>query len=363
VDVDVLIVGARVAGSVLATLLGEAGLRVLVVDRAAFPSTTLSTHFFRGSGCGAVLERLGLLEQVLALGPPQLVCQHEYDTLSGTTEVVPPEYPGELGFNLSVRREPLDALLVERARSVAKVTVSERTNLLDLVWGDGRFTGARLSGPRGLIDVGARVVVGADGYASKVTSLVGAADQERADPSRVTYYRYVRGMLGPRGEPDGPEFSLGDDEMLYAFPSDADMTCVAVSLPLSAYAAMRPHPDAGFRASVASHPRVARRFAEATEVGRLSGCGPRPSVVRQPWGPGWALVGDASIHQDPWTGLGMDNASMHATFLADALVAWLDGREGESEALSRYHERRDAHALDGFHETVEIGRNLNAMRG
>ena len=361
-DVDVLIVGARVAGSVLATILGEAGLRVLVIDRAAFPSATLSTHFFRGSGCGGVLERLGLLEEVLALGPPRLVCEHEHDTLSATSAVAPPQDPGQLGFNLSVRREPLDALLVERARRVGAVRVSERTSLLGLIRDDGRVAGARLRGPDGPIDVRARVLVGADGHASKVAALVGAADQERGDPSRVMYYRYVHGMAGPRGAPDGPEFSFADDELLYAFPSDAGMTCVALSHPIAAYPSMRRDPDAGFRATVSAHRAVAPRYAGAREEGRLFGCGPRPSVVRHPWGPGWALVGDASMVQDPWTGLGMDNASVHATFLADALMAWLGGHEGEPEAMSGYHERRDAHALDGFRETVEIGKNLNAMR-
>ncbi len=46
-EYDVIIVGARVAGSIVAALLGDAGYRVLLVDRATFPSATLSTHFFR----------------------------------------------------------------------------------------------------------------------------------------------------------------------------------------------------------------------------------------------------------------------------------------------------------------------------
>src|SRR6266496_2542495 len=46
-DYDVIIVGARVAGSVLAALLGGQGHRVLLLEKAHFPSDTLSTHFFR----------------------------------------------------------------------------------------------------------------------------------------------------------------------------------------------------------------------------------------------------------------------------------------------------------------------------
>ena len=76
---DVIVVGARVAGSTLAALLGDAGASVLLVDGARFPSTTPSTHFFRGAGLVAVLERLGVLEQALALGSPPLTRQFDYE--------------------------------------------------------------------------------------------------------------------------------------------------------------------------------------------------------------------------------------------------------------------------------------------
>lgn len=41
---DAIVVGARCAGSPTAMLLARKGYRVLVVDRASFPSDTLSTH-------------------------------------------------------------------------------------------------------------------------------------------------------------------------------------------------------------------------------------------------------------------------------------------------------------------------------
>ena len=361
-DVDVLIVGARIAGSVLASRLGTAGLRVLLVDRGTFPSPTLSTHFFRGSGLAGVLGDLGLLDAVLALGPPHLVCEHDHDALTGTSEVAHEEDPGELGFNLSVRRAPLDALLVERAAGAEGVTFLDRTSLVDLVFDADRVCGGRLAGPEGDRDVRARVVVGADGHASKVAALVGAEELEREEPSRIMYYRYVRGMEGPRGAPDGPEFSLGDDELVYAFPSDAELTCVAVSPPVGAYPIVRRDPARAFAERLAAHQAMAPRYLAAEPVGRLFGCGPRLSVVRRVWGPGWALVGDAGMYQDPWTGARMDNASVHATFLADALAAWLTGRVPEEEALRAYASMRDEHALDGFHDSVAFGRDLNRLR-
>jgi 2-polyprenyl-6-methoxyphenol hydroxylase-like FAD-dependent oxidoreductase len=128
-DVEVLIVGARVAGSVLAALLGQDGWRVLVIDRAAFPSGTLPTHFFRGEGCVGVLRRLGVLEEVLSFGSPRLVREYNADAIDGSSTIDPPQTPGEVGFNLSVRRELLDGVLVERARREPTVEVREATPL------------------------------------------------------------------------------------------------------------------------------------------------------------------------------------------------------------------------------------------
>ena len=68
-DVDVVIVGTRPAGAASAMLLARAGLRVLAVDRARFPSDTLSTHQVQLPGV-ACLRRWGLLDKVAASGCP-----------------------------------------------------------------------------------------------------------------------------------------------------------------------------------------------------------------------------------------------------------------------------------------------------
>ena len=361
-EVDVVVVGARIAGSTLASLLGAAGWRTLVFDRADFPSPTLSTHFFRGAGCVGVLRRLGVLDEVLACGPPLLTREYNADALTRTHTVDPPQDPGDVGFCLSVRRQTLDEILVRGARREPTVDVIEGATLHRLLVTDDRVTGVEISDDAGPVQVRARVVVGADGRGSKIAELVGAAIQEEHRTSRAMYYRYAIGMAGPDGEPDGPEFSLGDDELAYVFPSDGSTSCVAVSVNLRDYAQMRSRASAAFEERLAAHPFFAARIEAATWTGRLLGCGPRPGTVRVPTGPGWALVGDASLYQDPWTGLGMDNASVHATFLAEALDDLLAGRAGEAESMATYHRRRDEHTLADFRETCELGRDLNAFR-
>jgi len=361
-ETDVLIVATRVAGSILATLLGRDGWRVLVVDRATFPSATLSTHFFRGSGCGEAVSKIGLLSDVLGTGAPPLVREYNADALTGTVTIDAPQDPGAVRFNLSVRRITLDGMLVERARGEPTVEVLEGTSLRSLMFEDGRVVGGHVSNGLSATAVRARLVVGADGHSSRVAALVDARVQEEVPPARAMYYRYIEGLTGPVGEADGPEFSLADDELVYVFPSDAGVACVAVSVALSRYAQMRRHPDIAFAEHVMAHPSIAPRLGAGDWIGRLWGCGPRSSLVRVPAGPGWALVGDASMYQDPWAGLGMDNAAKQAMFLAEAIDDLLASRMSEAEALRTYHQRRDGDQLPGFRETAQLGANLNAFR-
>jgi menaquinone-9 beta-reductase len=360
-EYDVVVVGARVAGATLAACLGEAGVRTLLVDSAGFPSSTLSTHFFRGSGLVSVLDRLGVLSEVRALGAPELT--REYQFMDGRSDyrVNPPQAPGTAGFNLSVRREPLDHLLLRRATRSPAVEVSEQTRAIGVEWDEGRPTGVTLQTPMGRRTVRCDLLVGADGRNSFVAREAHAAVQEAAPATRAIYYRYVTGFVGPTGERDGPEFSLNGDEMAYVFPSDAGRTCVALSLNLTKFRWFREDPDSRFASLLQQHRGIWERFCQATPDGGILGCGPEPNFVRVPSGPGWALVGDAGMHQDPWTGLGMDNAGVHATFLAESLARGLGGAGSRGAALEEYHRRRDEHALGGYRETVRLAQDLRQL--
>lgn len=358
---DVAIVGARVAGSITAALLGDAGLRVLLVDAARFPSDTISTHFFRGAGLVGSLQRLGVLDDVLALGAPPLVRQYLYASGDAEPAIGPPQDPGEVGYSLSVRRLGLDRILVERARRTPGVDVREGTPVRDLVRdGTGRVTGLTLQLADGLATVPARLVVGADGRGSFVARSVGAAVERTEPATRAMYFRYLRGFAAREGAHDGPEFSFRGDELVYAFPSDDDVTCLAISINLDGFEQFRAGPEERFDERVRAHPGLRERFAAAEPDSRILGSGPKDALIRTPVGPGWALVGDACLHQDPWTGLGMDNAAIQASLLADAVVDWQRHGASEAEAFATYRRRRDEAATPGFEFTAAAGRDLSA---
>jgi 2-polyprenyl-6-methoxyphenol hydroxylase-like FAD-dependent oxidoreductase len=79
-----------------------------------------------------------------------------------------------------------------------------------------------------------------------------------------------------------------------------------------------------------------------------------PNFFRKPWGPGWALVGDAGYMKDPTTGLGIADAFRDAGLLARALDAVLAGHAPADEALAAYQSERDAAALPMYEVTLQM---------
>ncbi|NEE40790.1 oxidoreductase, partial [Streptomyces sp. SID7982] len=157
---DVIVVGARCAGSPTAMLLASKGYRILVVDRAVFPSDTLSTHLIHPPGVAA-LRRWGLLDRLVATGCPPI---HTYEFDFGS--LVLPGAPGTEAepFAYAPRRTVLDELLVDAARE-AGAEVREGFTVTELVRGDaGDVVGVRGREPGGPeVTERARVVLGADG--------------------------------------------------------------------------------------------------------------------------------------------------------------------------------------------------------
>ena len=183
-EYDAIVVGARCAGSPTATLLARKGYKVLVVDRASFPSDTISTHVVHPTGVAA-LDRWGLLDAVTSSGCPP-IDTYTFDfgpfTIAGSPGTA--EHP--VGY--CPRRTVLDKILVDAASS-AGVEVREGFVVEEVVIGGGRVTGIRgkSNGGTSMIER-ARVVVGADGLRSLVARSVRAEQYNEVPPQICGYY-------------------------------------------------------------------------------------------------------------------------------------------------------------------------------
>lgn len=345
---DVLVVGARCAGSPVAMLLARRGYRVLVVDRAVFPSDTVSTHFLHQAGL-ARLDAWGLLDRLRATGVPpvrHMLFSHGdlsiagfADPVEGITEVCCP------------RRTVLDSLLVDAARE-AGAEVIEGFTVEDLLFDeDGRAAGLRGRLADGTArEFRGRFVVGADGAHSTVAARAGASAYHSVPATGFVYYSYFSGLdwLYQNRTRDQRQFA--------SCRTHDDLTMIAVMRRREDYREFRTDPDAGFQA-VIDH--VAPDLgADLRDNGRreeaFRAIHYPDNYYRESHGPGWALVGDAGYHKDPLTAYGITDAFLHAELLAQALDRGLSGAAPIDQAVADYARSRDRDSAGVFYLTVAM---------
>ena len=348
-EYDAIVVGARVAGSSLAILLGRQGRRVLLVDRDYFPSDTLSTHLLQPPAV-EMLDRLGVRAEVESSGLRRLGRLRTY--LGDVVVEGPLRAPG--AYALCARRDRLDMALIRQAVRRHGVELLERTSAHGLVWEDGRATGVELRPAGGARrTVRARVVVGADGRHSRVAEWTGAARYEEAPALRPVYYAYYRGVT-PQPTP-ALEVFYQDGRIGFVLPMEPGIDCLALEVQPEEFPAFRADPGGRLEAVLRTLPGMATRMADAERDGPARGIRGVENYLRIPYGPGWALTGDAAYCKDSSTGTGIEDAFRQSFLLADALGTALDGADWEA-TMAAYHRRRDEAVLPGYRSTLAYTR-------
>ena len=345
-DYDVIVVGARCAGSPTAMLLARKGYRVLVVDRATFPSDTLSTHMVHPPGVAA-LQRWGLMERLAATGCPP-IATYSFDfgpfRISGS-----PRPTDGVSVGYAPRRTVLDKLLVDAA-SEAGVEVRQGFTVEEVLVEDGRVTGIRGHAKGGTsVCERAAVVVGADGRYSSVASAVQAPRYHERPSLEAAYYAYWSGV--PTG---GFDVYLRPDRAWASFPTHDDLTLVVVGWPHSELEANRVDVEGNYLKTLELAPEFAKRVRAGRRETRFMGTGDLPNFFRKPYGPGWALVGDAGYHKDPCTAQGISDAFRDTERLVEALDSAFSGRRPFDAAMEGYQRARDDEVLPMFDLTCEL---------
>ena len=342
---DVIVVGARCAGSPTAMLLARKGYRVLVVDRATFPSDTVSTHLIHPPGV-ASLNSWGLLDRVVATGCPP-IHTYAFDFGAFTISGIPGIDEAPVAY--APRRTVLDKLLVEAA-SEAGAEVREGFTVEEILIEDGRVTGIRGHAKGGnTVTVHGRVVVGADGRHSLVAETVGPDQYNEKPQLQGSYYSYWSG-LPMRGR---FETYIRPRRGFAAWPTNDDLTLVIVGWPFAEFPAYRQDVETNYMATLELVPAFAGRIDGARRETRFVGTAV-PNFFRKPYGPGWALVGDAGYNKDFITAFGMHDAFRDAELCAHALDQTLAGTRPFNEALATYHSARDRHVLPFYEFTAQI---------
>jgi 2-polyprenyl-6-methoxyphenol hydroxylase-like FAD-dependent oxidoreductase len=341
---DAIVVGARVAGSPIAMLLARKGYDVLLLDRATFPSDTISTHLVHPPGVAA-LQRWGLLDDVVATGCPA-IDTYAFDfgpfTLSGA--------PGADGaVSYGPRRTVLDKLLVDAAAE-AGAEVREGFSVESMVFDDDQVSGVRghTKGGKTITEL-ARVVIGADGRHSLVAQAVHPRQYHEKPPLLAGYYAYWSG-LPMKGR---FETYVRPSRGMAAWPTNDDLTVVIAGWPYAEFDANKKDIEGNLAKTYDLAPSFAERLQAGTRETRFVGTAVS-NFFRKPFGSGWALVGDAGYNKDFITAQGIDDAFRDAELCATALDETFTGARSFDAAMADYQTRRDAQVLAMYEFTTEL---------
>lgn len=336
---DVIVAGAGPAGSSVAYALARAGLDVLVLDRARFPRSKPCAEYLSPEA-SRILADMGALERVEQSGAAALV---GVEVRSPNGAVLRGDFAASHGFRafrdrgLSVRREVLDAILVDRAR-IAGARVLEGVHVVDLERNAaGRVAGVEVRTEGETTRFLAPLVIGADGLRSVVARRARLARIERW-PKRLALVTHYRGV---RDVGDVGEMHVERDGYIGIADVGDGVTTTALVVPASRAREIAGDKEAFFERWLAARPHLVPRFAGAVRVSPVVATGPFAARARHAWVPGCALVGDAADFFDPFTGEGIYAALRGGELLAGIVADAVRGSDRQLDrALASYDAAR-----------------------
>ncbi|MBX3083149.1 MAG: NAD(P)/FAD-dependent oxidoreductase [Anaerolineae bacterium] len=351
---DVIIVGGRPAGSTLAARLGQAGIRTLLLERAALPSLPAVSSPAIYASTMRMLDEIDADESDYARGTPKIrrvitEVRNDIQTFNRLPVVYQRDYL------YAIDRARFDDALWRNAARFESVSVRDGFAVTDLVWEGERVVGVRGKAiGEAEATFTADCVVGADGRFSLVARKVKAAEREvRDDLPTTIYYAYFKNY-----EPydaDGPCVHIyGTGKGLgYLMMDSADGSlCIALEGRSDLFET-EGDSEALFYQMLRREPRVWRRIANAERITNVSGMKRVGNLFRAVGGQGWALVGDAVHQKDALDGQGIYDAVFTARALARQLVAWKRDGKAWEKALADYDAEMMAEMHPMYLRTME----------
>jgi flavin-dependent dehydrogenase len=337
---DAIVIGARCAGSPTAMLLARKGYHVLLLEKATLPSEVPRGHVIMSPG-SALLKRWGLLDRVIASNcPPLLKLTMDLGPFALSAE---PTLAEEGALLYGPRHGTLDKILADAAVE-AGAELRESFLVREILMEGDRVTGIRGSGPDGKsVMEQAKIVIGADGLYSLVAQTVQASQYEVRPTLTCSYLTYFSGLPA-----EGATGYMRGNRFIVTFPTNDSKTCVGMQLPREELQTFRSDVAGNFMKVVDLVPELAARVRNSKQEERILGAGEIPNFFRKPYGPGWALVGDAGYHKDPFTAQGIADAFFGAELLSEAIDAGFSERRPLEEALADYERQRNQDAFPKY---------------
>ena len=333
-DYDAIVVGGRVAGAATALLLARGGHRVIVLERSPMPSDTVSTHAILRTGV-LQLKRWGILDSLIDAGTPPIA----RITLGFGDERIEFDVRDEFGVDTlyAPRRHLLDDILL-RAAVDAGAEVRDRTAVTGLLHDrDGRVIGVRMRQAGQRPAISARHVIGADGHKSRVAEWAGASTKVSHNPTNTVHYAYYEGI-----DRNGFWFQFSTGVNVGLVPTNGGQCLVFAGRPADLRLRFTADPEGEFtRLLRQGGADLAELVAGGRRVSGFRGTNGLSGHIRQAWGPGWLLVGDAGYTKDPISAHGISDALRDAELCARAVDRALTEPGNAHAALDWYETTRD----------------------
>ncbi len=342
---DLIIVGGRIAGATTAMLAAREGLKTLFIDRHDFPSDTLSTSYIHQSGC-ALLKRWGLLNKIAESGCPPITetkIRCDEVTILGTVSK-----DQEQREAYAPRRYILDKIIIDAAVAAGAEFRSKcRLESVETVDGKVRCVSLKTSAGTVMTEQ-CKVLIGADGMRSSVAQML-EIPFFRKDPTLTcVYYGFWDGLDQCYQLYEGYQRWLG------VIPTNHS-TLVVTYFPQSEFHRIRKSPLTFYTEAVKTlAPEVAAKMQSARRIGKLWGTGDQWNYFRKANGKNWALVGDAAIHKDSLTALGITDALTHAETLIKLLSPCLKSNGDLKVVLEEYSRAIIASTTPGYEDTLSL---------
>ncbi len=331
---DVAVVGAGPAGSATAALLADRGLKVVLLDRAAFPRDKACAEYVSPEAL-RILERLGVLGPLRADAVSlsgMTVVSHRGTAFTGRFRAAH-GFRGYSDVGLGVRRTVLDSHLAQAA--VAKgAELRERVLVETVAGGDGDLRQLQLLSDRRRVSLAARLVVAADGLNSRIARQLRLARRGRLRRIALVTHAAAVEDMGDVGE-----MHVGRLGYVGLAPIGNGLTNVAVVVDL-ARAQTRASPEVWLHALLREFPSAAARLRGAAFQGPVLAAGPFARRTVRATAERVMLVGDAADFYDPFTGEGIYAALRGAEMAAETALDGLAGDRLSAASLAAYDRRR-----------------------
>src|SRR5688572_26487315 len=317
---DAIVIGARCAGSPTAMLLARRGFKVLLVDKATFPSDTISTHILWPHGA-EVLGRWGLIQRLAATGVPPICRRMTFDVGPFALRGTIPDADVREGFTVDELLVADDTVIGIRGHAKGTKSIEER----------------------------ARIVIGADGVNSFVARTVRAPEYDAEPVAACAYYSYFSGL-----RQDDIELYVREHVAFGGAPTNGGLDLVMVNWPTRDFPTIRNDVDGHVWRALEAAPDFLARVREGRREEKWYGTAGVPGYLRKPYGKGWVLVGDASYNRDPITAQGISDAFIDAEALVETLSTWLSGNDVFDDRLAVHESARNERVRPMYEFTTHL---------